>query len=95
MRYICSCNELKKYRERNFDSRQFKSAGTGTRITRLSTTALVAVSVPGDSLFAIPTMRAAVPADLHFRNGRCDKNARGGHDGSSLPFSLEFFHLLS
>jgi hypothetical protein len=40
-------------------------------------------------------MRAAVPADLHFRNGHCDKNARDGHDGSCLSFGLEFLHLLS
>jgi Cu2+-exporting ATPase len=32
---------------------------------------------------------------LHFRNGRYDKNARDGHDGSCLSFGLEFFHLLS
>jgi hypothetical protein len=52
------------------------------------------MSVPSDSLFAIPTMRAAVPADLHFRNGRCDNNARDRHLGSCLPFVLEFLHLL-
>jgi hypothetical protein len=43
----------------------------------------------------IHAKRAAVPADLHFRNGRTDYNIDGRYDHSCLPFDLEFFHLLS
>jgi hypothetical protein len=38
---------------------------------------------------------AAVPGDLHFRNGRAEKNARDRHAGSCPPFGFQCFHLLS
>ena len=38
--------------------------------------------------------RAAVPADLHFRNGRIEKTILAGRC-LSLPFDFKCFHLLS
>ena len=38
---------------------------------------------------------AAVPGDLHFRNGRMVKNARDRHAGSCPPFGFQCFHLLA
>jgi hypothetical protein len=39
-------------------------------------------------------MPAAVPADLHFRNGRVSNPQAGGFD-SRLPFGFKGFYLLS